>query len=542
MRLFKRILFALFLVTIEIPNVCAATCTSSDIVVYGGTPAGFAAAVQASRQKKSVILLEPTQHVGGMISNGLTKTDASPRPGVYGGIAAEFFKRAKSHYRTTDPIRIYFESKWAESTMTAMLKTSGVQVIYGQRIRNIVKPTSTIKRVTMTSGQSYCGDVFIDASYEGDLMALSGAKNILGRESSAQYAESAAGAQTLQKPTLDDGTEISVDPYIVKGDASSGLLPGVINHAQKPIGSADQSLMAFNFRLCVTDVPNNRVPFRKPADYDPLEFETTARFFAALQDKGIGISPQYFVGNGKTVLGKQDVNSSRYFSTNVWHIGRDYILANENGREAIRKKVRSHILGFLWFGLTDPRVPLATRDETARFGFCSDEFKDNDNFPRQIYVRQGRRLIGQYVLTQNNILRKTTFSDSIGLGYYTMDQHGMIRTVLNGFIADEAREGISSGGPYQIPYRAMLPKVAEVNNLIVPVALSSSHVAYTSLRVEPTYMVLGQAAGAAAALAIRGNVSGVNLTELRQTLLKAGQILSYRNLGPDVSDVLARSW
>ncbi|CAN7654526.1 FAD-dependent oxidoreductase [Pararhizobium sp. LjRoot235] len=527
MSLIRRITFALFFAIVGASNVLAATCTSADIVVYGGTPAGFAAAVQASRQKKSVILLEPTQHVGGMMSNGLTKTDASPRQKVYGGIVAEFLKRAKAHYQTTDPVRIYFESKWAESTMVAMLKASGAKVIYGQRIRNIVKSTSVIKRITMTSDQSYCGDVFIDASYEGDLMTLSGAKNILGREGRSQYGESAAGVQKLQKPTLDDGTEISVDPYVVQGDPSSGLLPGVINHVQKPIGSADQSLMAFNFRLCVTDVPNNRVPFRKPADYNPAEYETTARFIAALQNRGLGISPQYFIGNGKTVLGKQDVNSSRFFSTNVWHVGREYILASEAGREAIRNRVRSHILGFLWFGQTDPRIPLAAREATARFGFCADEFKDNDNFPRQIYARQGRRLVGQYVMTQNNILKKTKFPDSIGLGYYTMDQHGMIRTVVSGLIADEAREGISSGGPYQIPYRAMLPKVTEVTNLIVPVALSSSHVAYTSLRVEPTYMVLGQAAGAAAALAVKGNVSGVNRTMLRQTLLKAGQILSY---------------
>ena len=198
----------------------------------------------------------------------------------------------------------------------------------------------------------------------------------------------------------------------------------------------------------------------------------------------------------------------------------------EAKRDQIRTLVRNHILGLMWFGQTDPRVPANVREYTSRFGLCADEFIDNGNFPRQIYVRQSRRLVGQYVLTQNDLQKKTKFSDSIGLGYYPMDEHGMIRTVKDGYIADESRESIGTG-PYQIPYRAMLPKKSQVSNLLVPVALSTSHAAYTSVRVEPTYMVLGQAAGAAAALASFGDVSGVNIAKLRKTLAAAGQIMAY---------------
>lgn len=510
-------------------SVSQAACTSADVVVYGGTPAGIAAAIQASRQKKDVILLEPTAHIGGMMASGLNKTDASPRKGVYGGIVAEFFKRASTHYKLTDPIRIYFESKWAEATMTSMLRGAGAKVVLNQRIQKLVRTTKAIKRIVMASGKEYCGDVFIDASYEGDLMALSGVSTIIGRESRAKYSESGAGVQLLERPAIgpSDSIKILVDPYVTPGVPSSGLLPGVIDIGQQPIGSADKSLMAFNYRFCVTKNRSNMVPFTKPADYDPLRYETTARFLQAVARAGASVTPNHFLGNGETVLGKYDVNSHEYFSTNVWHIGYRYVMADEAGRNVIRQQVRSHILGLLWFAQTDPRVPAKVRNYMTQFGLCADEFTDNGNFPRQMYVRQARRLVGQVVLTQNDLEKKTKFTDTIGLGYYTMDQHGMIRTVKDGYIADEVRKGISAGGPYEIPYRAMLPKKTQITNLLVPVALSTSHVAYTSVRVEPTYMVLGQAAGAAAALAKNGNVQEVDIPGLKRILSAAGQVMVW---------------
>ena len=286
--------------------------------------------------------------------------------------------------------------------------------------------------------------------------------------------------------------------------------------------------MAFNYRLCVTKNAGNRIPFTRPEGYDPLRYETTARFLAAVQNAGIPVNPAHFIGGGDTVEGKLDVNSTRYFSTNVWHIGYDYATGTESKRNQISAMVRNHIQGLMWFAQSDPRVPKTVRDYTASFGYCADEFTDNGGFPRQMYVRQARRLIGQFVLTQNDLVKKTTFNDTIGLGYYPMDEHGMIRTVVNGYVADETRESIGVG-PYEIPYRAMLPKKTQVTNLIVPVAISASHSAFTSVRVEPTFMVLGQAAGAAAALAPNGNVNNINVSKLRSTLKEHKQILKYDN-------------
>ncbi len=503
----------------------AVECTTADVVVYGGTPAGIAAAIQAGRQKKKVILLEPTQHIGGMMTSGLTKTDASPRLGVYGGIAQEFLNRAKERYQISDPVRIYFESSWAEATFGRLLAAANVNTVFGQRVLSVVK-TTFIKRIAMTSGRSFCGSVFIDASYEGDLMAKAGVSTILGRESKAQYKEPDAGAQPLAKPTLDNGTQVTIDPYITPGVPSSGLIPGVINYKQKPKGSADDLLMAFNYRVCVTDNPANKVAFSRPADYDPLKYEGLARFIAQLQASKNGPGDGYFIGAGATVAGKLDVNSNRWFSTDVMHRGASYVNGTEAQREQIRQEIKSYTMGFFWFGQSDPRVPENVRLKTAQYGYCADEFKDNGNFPYQLYVRQARRLVGQYVLTENDILKKTKFADSIGLGYYTMDEHGMLRTVANGAVADESRTGIAAG-PYEIPFRSMLPKTTQTKNLLVPVALSTSHVAYTSVRVEPTYMVLGQAAGMAAALAVNGDLTQVNIKTLQSKLTATKQVLRW---------------
>ncbi|MCD7107725.1 FAD-dependent oxidoreductase [Rhizobium sp. DKSPLA3] len=524
--LIKQVCFALGLcVLFGSAQAAAAVCQRADVVVYGGTPGGIAAAIQAARLKKTVILLEPTAHIGGLMSNGLTKTDASPRKNVYGGITAEFLGRAKAYYGTPDPIRIYFESKWAESTFADMLATAKVRVEFGERILKATKVKAALTEIAMVSGNAYCATVFIDASYEGDLMFKAAVDTMVGRESRKKYGESAAGVQRLARPLVAN-KQILVDPYVIPGNSQSGLLPGVIGVGQKPLGSADTSMMAFNYRLCVTDTADNRIPFSKPDGYDPVQYETTARFFAAMEKAGLGIDEAYFVGRTLTVRNKLDVNSLRYFSTNVWHIGYDYTMGTEAVREQIRTRVRNHIAGLMWFGQTDPRVPEHVRQYMTKFGYCADEFTDNGGFPHQMYVRQARRLIGQFVLTQKDLVKKTTYKDTIGLGFYPMDEHGMIRTVLNGYVADEARESISVG-PYEIPYRAMLPKASQTTNLIVPVAISSSHAAFTSVRVEPTFMVLGQAAGAAAALAPSGNVSKVNVNDLRKKLSAAGQILKF---------------
>ncbi|WP_170854943.1 FAD-dependent oxidoreductase [Xaviernesmea oryzae] len=504
-------------------------CARADVVVYGATPSGIAAAIQAARLKKDVILLEPTRHIGGMMTSGLNKTDTAGKRGIYGGIVKEFLDKAQDKYGIGDARYAYFESRWAERTFGDMLEKNNVRLVKGQLIASIRRSGKTIQSLTATSGQSFCGRSFIDASYEGDLMMRAGVRTIVGREAKSKYREDDAGVQKLAYPHVGDGSDridLVIDPYIVPRKPASGLLPGLSSIGQQPVGKADKSLMAYNYRLCVTTDPKNMRPFTKPVDYDPLRYEAVARFIAALAEKGRHLSSQYFIGGGDTVNDKQDVNSNSFFSTNVWNVGYDYATGDEAKREQIRQSVRSYIQGYFWFAVSDPRVPKKAREFTAQYGYCADEFVDNDNFPYQMYVRQARRLVGQFVLTENNLKQRTSFSDGIGLGYYPLDQHGMIRTVLNGHIAEDIRDGISLS-PYEIPYRVMLPSQKEVSNLLVSVAISTSHVAYTSIRVEPTYMVLGQAAGAAAALAPGGNVNKVDVQRLRQELAKSGQVLSW---------------
>lgn len=505
-----------------LPAARAATCETSDIVVYGGTPAGLAAAIQAGRMGKSVTVLEPTTHVGGMMGSGLTKADVSVYEDSYGGIARSFFAMARKHYGTESTTRIYYGSGWAEETLRRMTIRAGAKIVLGQPIARAVRSGRSIVRIETTTGRRFCAEVFVEASYEGDLLAKAGVPTILGREARATYGEAHAGAQPLGRIEVGNRT-VLVDPFVKLGDPTSGLLYGVEPFVARETGQADDRLMAFNYRLCVTERAAGKVPFRKPAGYDPSLYETAARFLQTLiADRGF-VTSTHFIGSSVTVEGKLDVNSSRYFSTDVWHIGRDYILADEAGRAAIRARVRNYTEGLLWFASTDPRVPKNVRSYTRRFGWCADEFRDNGNFPRQLYVRQGRRLVGRYVLTENDLMARRSFDDSIGLGYYPMDEHGMYRTVVGGYIADEIRQSLP-GGKYEIPYRALLPKIGDSLNLIAATTISASHVAFTSVRVEPTFMVIGQAAGAAAALAEDGRVGAVDMARLFRTLDAAGQI------------------
>lgn len=518
-----------FLLVVTAPAARAATCETSDIVVYGGTPAGLAAAIQAGRMGKSVTVLEPTNHVGGMMGSGLTKTDASAFENSYGGIVRSFLALARAHYGTKSTTRVYYGSGWAEETLRRMTLHAGAKIVLGQPIAAAVRSGRRVVRVETTAGRRFCAKVFVEASYEGDLLAKAGVPTILGRESRATYGEPHAGAQALGRIEV-GGRTVLVDPYVKPGDPSSGLLFGVEPFEERTIGQADDRLMAFNYRLCVTARADDKVPFRKPAGYDPMLYETAARFLQTLvAERGFVTSP-HFIGSGVTVEGKLDVNSNRYFSTDVWHIGRDYVLADEAGRAAIRARVRNYTEGLMWFASTDPRVPKNVRAYTRRFGWCADEFRDNGNFPRQLYVRQGRRLLGRYVLTENDLMARRSFDDSIGLGYYPMDEHGMYRTVVGGSIAEEIRQSLP-GGKYEIPYRTLLPKITDMVNVIAATTISSSHVAFTSVRVEPTLMVIGQAAGAAAALAKDGRVGAVDMPRLLATLDAAGQIRKKVTVG-----------
>lgn len=522
-------LLAAALLAAGLPTVgAAAPCERADVVVYGATPAGVAAAVQAGRMGRSVVLLEPSAHVGGMMASGLTRTDASPRRGVYGGIVAAFLERAWDTYRFKDPIRVYFESGWAERTLSGMAGDAGARIVLRQRVVGVVRAADRrfLAELDTASGGRFCGGVFVDASYEGDLMAAAGVRSALGRESAATYGEPDAGVQAPHRPTA--GTaELRIDPYVTPGDPASGLIWGVTADPGLAVGAGDDAVMAYNYRLCITDVPGNRVPFTRPADYDPARYVGLARSIAALRAAGKSLAPNAFIGIDPMPNGKRDVNSSRLFGTDVWHRGAAYIRADAAGRERIRAEIASYIKGYMWFGANDPQVPAKTRAVTAAFGWCADEFEDNGNFPRQLYVREGRRLLGKRVVTERDLLDKTDFPDSIGLGYGPIDQHGLRRTVEGGLIADDIPLKSRGVGPYEIPYRALLPWRVQAANLIVPVAMAASHVAYSSIRMEPTLMVLGQAAGAAAAMAPGGDLSKVDYHALRRRLVADGQVVDW---------------
>jgi len=515
-----------------------------DVVIYGGTSGGAAAAVQTSRMGKSAILIEPGQHLGGLSSGGLGATDIGNKAAI-GGIAREFYRRVKKHYddpaswrqerqeayrsgRSTEAASEdamwTFEPHVAEQLMNELVKEAKVPVVLGERLdlkSGVEKKDGAIVSIRMESGNVYRGRRFIDATYEGDLLALAGVSFRVGREANSIYGETLNGVQVTHavKHQLMSG----VDPFVKKGDKTSGLLPGVVAGPPGEDGSGDKRVQTYNFRLCLTDVKANQIPFTKPAGYDPLRYELLLRNFEAGETRAPW-NP-IFMPNRKT-----DVNNNYGFSTD--NIGLNY--AWPEGDYAARDKIfQEHLLytqGLIWTLATNERVPLKVREEVNRFGLCMDEFKPTGGWPHQLYVREARRMIGAYVMTQSDCQRKRTAEDAVGLGAYNMDSHNVQRYI------DEKGNARNEGdiqvavSPYPISYRAIIPKQSECTNLFAPVALSASHIAYGSIRMEPVFMVLGQSAATAAVQSIDGGVSvqKVDYANLRERLLADGQVLEWK--------------
>lgn len=528
------------------------------VVVFGATPAGITAAVAAARANQTAALIEPTEWVGGMMSAGLTKTDM----GTYGhhtitGIADEFFRRVSDLERRDGRdcsdlcLSIYdFAPQAAERVFESMLDEAGVVVERGARLLDVAKSgTELIALVTSRGGVS--GRVFIDASYEGDLMAHAEIDHRLGREArgdSSQIAdlEDHAGTPRYRLPL---GTY--VDPFNAPGDPTSGTLP-YIESTPSPIpttGQGDSRVMAYTYRLCVTDDPSNRIPFTPPAGYDAWEYEAHARLALALRDRGIDLVERMFnpsptaLSSDRTYY-KYDLNGGSTFSSDMTapDMNQAYVEASEDQRERIRAAYRRYIQGMLWTWQTDPRFG-ALNEKVAKFGYCKDEFVDRGGWPHQLYVRIARRMVGEYVMNENDIMqngRRPPVGDSVGLGAYGVDMHtyryfagpvdwpdGTRRgaIVLEGFMM----EPLPDHRPYRISYRSLVPKRENATNLLNPVTLSATNVAMSSIRMEPTMMMLGQAAGTAAALAIElgQNVQDVSYQALRDRLLQAGQRVEY---------------
>ena len=497
-----------------------------DICVYGGTSAGVIAAYSAAKLGKSVLLIEPTAHLGGMTASGLGSTDIGNKYAVQ-GLARKFYRDLGRHYGNFE--NWTFEPKIAEATFNKYIEEEKIKVLFNRRIISASKSGTNIQNITLEHSKKVTEDnlmvsaqQFIDCSYEGDLMAKAGVSYFVGREDNKQYNETLNGVQLRNKHQFPDG----IDPYKVKGDPSSGLLP-FINPTVQPNGTGDKMLQAYNYRLCLTNNPINRIPFPKPTKYKPINYELLWRVMQKnlnLDDEGKVIpgstnnSGKYdhywqwrdfktgfiiqYMPNDKT-----DFNHLGGFSIDYIGQNHDYAEASYERRTEIFEEHKQFILGIFHFLKTDPRVPESVKMETQKWGLPKDEFGDNGGWPYYLYVRESRRMIGEYVMTEHNCVGDKIVEDGIALAAYTMDSHNTQRVVVNGMVKNEGNVEVGSFGPYPIAYRSITPKREECTNLLVPVCISASHIAYGSIRMEPVFMVLGQISALAASQAIDGHKS-----------------------------------
>ena len=517
-----------------------------DIVVYGGTSAGVVAAVQARRMDRSVVLLEPTQHLGGLTSGGLGQTDSGNEAAI-GGMALEFYQRVHQHYekqeawdrQKPESYRAYrpdakamwkFEPHVAEAVFDQWANETGVEVVRGARLdrdRGVRMNDGRIESVTTTDGRTFAGKVFIDTTYEGDLMAAAGVSYTVGRESNAQYQETLNGVQVQNTNKRVGDKYVPVDPYRTPGDPKSGLVWGIPEGGPGVDGEADECVQAYCFRMCLTDVPDNRIPFPKPENYDEARYELLLRWFETGQNWVPWINSP--MPNRKT-----DTNNNGVVIMSTDYIGGnyDYPEASDARRAEIVADHRSYQMGLIWTMANHPRVPESIRKQVSRWGLAQDEFADNDHWPQQLYVREARRMVGDYVMTEHDCLRKTDIDRSIGLASYSLDSHHVQRYVTSaGMARNEGNLYSRVRVPYPIDYGAIVPRKEECQNLLVPVCLSSSHIAYGSIRMEPVFMILAQSAATAAVQSLSEEVpvQDIDYPALQARLMADDQVLEMSN-------------
>ena len=517
-----------------------------DVVVYGGTSAGVIAAVQAKRMGRSVVVVAPETHLGGLSAGGLGFTDTGNKA-VIGGLAREFYHRVWEHYQKDDawtwqPRASYgnrgqgtpaidgdrrtmwiFEPHVAEAAFEGLVAEYRIPVVRDARLdraKGVRKDGPRIASITTLKGETYRGRMFLDATYEGDLMAASGVDYRVGREANSAYGETWDG---IQIGTFQHGHYFKdrVDPYVTPGDPSSGLLPRISPEPPGVKGEGDHRVQAYCYRMCLTDVPGNRIPFPKPDGYDPAQYELLLRVLATGWREGL----QKFdpIPNRKT-----DTNNHGPFSTD--NIGRnyDYPDASYERRREILAEHEAYQKGLMYFLANDPRVPADVRARVASFGLARDEFRDRGGWPHQIYVREARRMVGPYVMTEHDCLGRRATPEPVGMASYALDSHNVQRYVTpEGTVQNEGDVGVPPPGPYRVSYGSLTPKKSQCENLLVPVCLSSSHIAYGSIRMEPVFMILGQSSATAAVLALDSGVAVQDLPfdVLRARLLADGQVL-----------------
>ena len=527
----------------EFHDVVAATCSDDpvyDVVVYGGTSGGVTSAIQTARMGKRVVLIEPSGHIGGLTSGGLGATDIGNKAAI-GGLSREFYRKIGAYYANPSAWKhesreTYFASrKGVAEKEQWMFEPHVAEHVYREWLAEFKVPIvqerfqlkDSVKRqgrrlvaIRMESGKWIYGRMFIDASYEGDILAAAGCSYHVGREANSVYGETINGIQ-IANATKHQFIK-DVDPYLRPGDPTSGLLPLIESAPPGTDGEGDHRLQAYNFRMCTTDIPENRKPWPKPEGYDAAQYELLFRNFEA----GDHRSPwnPLFMPNRKT-----DTNNNFAISTDYIGANYDYPEGDWATRERIFREHKLYQMGLMYSLANHPRVPQKIREEFTRLGLAKDEFQDSENWPHQMYVREARRLVSEYVMSQRHCQGKVVCEDPVGLGAYNMDSHNCQRYVTKeGTVRNEGDVQIAVS-PYPISYRSIRPKKSECENLLVPVCLAASHIAYGSIRMEPVFMVLGQSSATAACLAIDGNlcVQEIDFAQLQRRLLDDGQALEW---------------
>jgi hypothetical protein len=496
-----------------------------DVIVYGGTAGGTMAAIAAAREGVRVALLEPGRHVGGMLSGGLGRTDMDRQQNVIGGLSREFFERAGKHYG--QPITWLFEPSVAERILKAWLAEAGVQVIFEQRLASISKRSGRIVQLRTASGQEYQAAVYVDSSYEGDLMKAAGVSYAVGRDSRSLYGEALAGRQDF----LPDGHQFRV--AVPALDAAGDLLPYVRPQEMlEATGAGSRKFQSYCFRLCLTRNPANRLPLPRPDGYDAARYVLVRAYLDALGDS---VRLRDFLGISLLPNDKTDINSGGAVSTNLPGASWEYPEASYGRRQEIWNEHLTWAQGLLYFLANDPAVPERLRAEMNQWGLAKDEFPDTGHWPHQLYVREGRRMLGEYVLTQHDLQENRHKPDSIGMGGYNIDIREVQWVAHDVYHFPSVRKEVFMEGylsmpvePYEIPYRSLLPKRSQCENLLVTTCISASSVAYASFRMEPQYMIAGPAAGVAAAQAVRTKLAParIDVASLQERLRRQHQILS----------------
>ena len=474
-----------------------------DVCIYGGTSAGVVAARSAALEGYSVVIVEPSGHIGGLTTGGLGLTDIGNKQ-VVQGLSRQFYRELGKHYGKLESW--VFEPHVAQEIMDEYMAHPRITVLRHTGIRKLRKHNTHITLMhtlrldregrVLGRGPLIRAKVFIDASYEGDLLPASGVSYAVGRESSAQYGESWNGRHIATNHQFPDG----VDPYVEPGNPASGLLPGVTDEPVGKEGEGDNLLQAYNLRLCLTDSPENQIPLTRPSGYDSTRYELLARLIVAQP-----ASAKYFIWSPMPGR-KTDVNNFGGFSTDYIGGNAGYLEASYAGRYKIYQAHTDYTLGLLWFMMTDPRVPSVTRKELARWGLPKDEYPENGHWTPQLYVREGRRMASDYVVTQKDCEGLTNVPDGVAYAAYKMDSHNCRRIAADGMVKNEGNVEEKIPGPWPIPYRSIVPVRGECDNLLVPVCVSASHIAFGSLRMEPVFMSLGQVAGLAAVMSLRQGV------------------------------------